>query len=80
MSKRDVRVQVFPKTEQETTVSFYRTDEKIEVYTSDSTMITKLLKVTSEEDREILTTDANDRITSMIVYLEPKQLSLRKKK
>lgn len=34
-----------PIFEQETSISFYRTDDRFEVYTSDSTMITKLDKL-----------------------------------
>ena len=35
-------VMSFTKEEQETSLAFYRDDEEVEVYTSDSTMITKL--------------------------------------
>lgn len=70
-------IMTFSLEEQETTISFMRGDKKIEVYSSDSTMITKLLKITDNYD--ILTTDKNGRITSGKFVLDVKQISFRKK-
>ena len=42
-------VMIFPRSEQETTISFSRYDDMIEVYTSDSTVITKLNKVVATD-------------------------------
>lgn len=69
----------FPTKEQETTINWYRGDKKILLYTSDSTMITKLKKLVDEKDIQILTTDKNGRITSMKAMLDFKQLSFRNK-
>ena len=69
-------IMTFPLDEQETTVSFMRGDKEIEVYSSDSTMITKLLKITDNYD--ILTTDKNGRITSGKFRLDSKQISFRR--
>lgn len=66
----------FPLDEQETTISFMRGDKEIIVYSSDSTMITKLLKIT--DDYEVLTTDKNGRITSGKFRLDSKQISFRR--
>lgn len=69
-------IMTFPLEEQETTISFMRGDKEIEVYSSDSTMITKLLKVTDKV--EVLTTDKNGRITSGKFRLDSKQISFRR--
>ena len=55
-------VVIFPRSEQETTISFSRYDDMIEVYTSDSTVITKLNKVVATENIDVITTDENGRI------------------
>lgn len=68
-------IMIFPTKDQETTVNFGRGDEIVEVYTSDSTMITKLEKLNNECD--IITTDGNGRITSAIYYLNIKQVLFR---
>ena len=60
-------VVIFPRSEQETTISFSRYDDMIEVYTSDSTVITKLNKVVTTENVDVITTDENGRITSAIL-------------
>ena len=70
-------IMTFSLEEQETTISFMRGDKEVEVYSSDSTMITKLLKITDNYD--ILTTDKNGRITSGNFILDVKQISFRKK-
>ena len=71
-------IMLFAKDEQETTVNFCRGDEMVEVYTSDTTMITKLSKIVSDNDIDVLTTDGNNRITSAIFWLKLRQLSFRK--
>ena len=71
-------VVIFPRNEQETTISFSRYDDMIEVYTSDSTVITKLNKVIAAENVDVITTDGDGRITSAIYWLKPRQLSFRK--
>ena len=71
-------VMVFPRSEQETTINFSRYDDMIEVYTSDSTVITKLNKVVATENIDVITTDVDGRITSAIYWLKPRQLSFRK--
>lgn len=71
-------VMIFSKDEQETTVNFSRGDEVVEVYTSDSTMITKLNKIVEADNIDVLTTDDNGRITSAIFWLKLRQLSFRK--
>ena len=71
-------VMIFPRNEQETTISFSRYDDMIEVYTSDSTVITKLNKVVATEHIDVITTDGGGRITSAIFWLKPRQLSFRK--
>ena len=67
----------FPIGEQETSLAFMRGDDTVEVYTSDSTMITKLSKVT--DDIEVLTADVNGRTTSAKFTIDFAQLSFRKK-
>lgn len=67
----------FKVEEQETTITFYRNDKKVVVYTSDRTMITRLSKVTNEI--EVLTVDSNNNPTSANFTLDIKQLSFRKK-
>ena len=71
-------VMIFSRDEQETTISFSRYDDMIEVYTSDSTVITKLNKVVATENIDVITTDENGRITSAIFWLKPIQLAFRK--
>ena len=71
-------IMIFSRDEQETTISFSRYDDMIEVYTSDSTVITKLNKVVATENIDVITTDENGRITSAIFWLKPRQLSFRK--
>lgn len=72
-------IQQFPTKEQETTIDWYRGDKKVLLYTSDSTMITKISKLVDEKDIQVLTTDKNGRITSMKTMLDFKQLSFRNK-
>lgn len=36
--------------EQETVIEYYRTDDKLDIYTSDQTMITKLKKLVAKSD------------------------------
>ena len=71
-------VMIFARDEQETTISLYRYDDMVEVYTSDSTVITKLNKVVATENIDVITTDGDGRITSAIFWLKPRQLSFRK--
>ena len=65
----------FPKEEQETSLAFYRDDKEVEVYTSDSTMITKLKKITDNYD--VLTVNENGNITSAKFLLDIKQILFR---
>lgn len=71
-----IDVMTFGLDEQETSLAFIRGDDMIEVYSSDSTMITKLKKIT--DDIEILTTDDKGRITSANFRLTAKQILFRK--
>lgn len=70
-------IMTFGLEEQEVSLAYYRGDETVEVYASDSTAITKLLKIT--DNYEILTTDNNGRITSAKFLLDINQISFRKK-
>ena len=67
----------FAVDEQETTVNYLRQDDFIEVYTSDTTMITKLNKITTKEQRTVLTRDKNGKATSVKYVLDVKQLTFR---
>lgn len=71
-------IRSFSKEEQETTITFQRDDNHIQVYSSDRTMITKLKKVT--ENITVLSVDKNGEITSCKCELDRKQLSFRTKK
>lgn len=64
-----------PKNEQETSLAFYRDDEEIIVYSSDKTVITKLLKITDKV--EILTTNEAGTITSGKFTLDASQILFR---
>ena len=64
-----------PKNEQETSLAFYRDDEEIIVYSSDKTVITKLLKITDKV--EILTTNEEGTITSGKFTLDASQILFR---
>ena len=66
----------FPLTEQETTVTFLRGDQEIEVYSSDMTMITKLKKLTDKVD--VLSVNESGSITSAKFTLKVNQLLFRK--
>ena len=70
-------IATFMLEEQETVVTHIRNSDKIEVYTSEGPMITKLSKIC--DDYEIMTTDEKGRITSIVFFLDFKQLSVRKK-
>lgn len=70
--------------EQETVVSFYRTDHRMSIYTSDQTMITKLMKLLkkSEQNEEagyILVREEkmNGRVMAIEVSAPKHLLSLR---
>ena len=69
----------FPSDEQESTFSSYRSDNMVSVYTSDSTMITKLLKVVPHDEITVLTVSNSGFITSIKCTLGKKQLSLRRR-
>lgn len=66
----------FGTDEQETSLAFMRGDKTIKVYTSDKTMITKLMKIT--DSVEILTTNERGTITSAYFKLRANQLHFRK--
>ena len=68
----------YPSEEQEFTFTAFRNDETISIYTSDSTMLTKLLKVVPHDEVTILSVSNTGFITSMKCELSKKQLSLRK--
>ena len=70
-------IMTFGLEEQEVSLAYYRGDKTVEIYASDSTAITKLLKIT--DDYEILTTDSNGRITSAKFSLDISQVSFRKR-
>ena len=70
-------IATFSLEEQETVVTHTRNSDKVEVYTSEGPMITKLSKIC--DDYEIITTDEKGRITSIVFFLDFKQLSFRKK-
>ena len=70
-------IATFSLEEQETVVTHIRNSDKVEVYTSEGPMITRLSKIS--DDYEIITTDENGRITSIVFFLDFKQLSFRKK-
>ena len=70
-------IATFALEEQETVVTHMRNSDKVEVYTSEGPMITRLSKIS--DDYEIITTDENGRITSIVFFLDFKQLSFRKK-
>lgn len=73
------RLENIKTNEQETTITMYRADDKWELYTSDTTIITKLMKVTEEQDREVLSIDDKGKPSAMIFYLDKKQVSFRNK-
>lgn len=62
--------------EQETVIRFYRTDEMLDIYTSDQTMITKLKKllVSSDEYKLDYEDKAEDGHTLAMQVLAPKEL------
>ena len=70
-------IATFALEEQETVVTHIRNSDKVEVYTSEGPMITKLSKIC--DDYEIITTDEKGRVTSIVFFLDFKQLSFRKK-
>lgn len=68
--------------EQETIIRFYRTDEMLDIYTSDQTMITKLKKLLANSDEYKLDYEdkADDGRTLDMQVLAPKKfLTLRSK-
>ena len=75
-----IEIRTIPKEEQETTITFYRGDDMIDVYSSDRTVITKLKKITKEENIKILSVNENNTITSGIFRIYRKQLSFRTNK
>ncbi len=72
-------VMSFSSEDQEFTFTSYRNEDTVSVYTSDSTMITKLLKVVSHDKVTVLSVSNTGFITSIKCTLAKKQLSLRKK-
>ena len=66
-----------PVEEQETTIVYNRKDKMIEVYSSDRTEITKLLKITNPQNIEVLSKNENGNITSAKFKLDRKQVLLR---
>ena len=73
MSK--ILIMEFSKAEQETTVNMIRGENTIQVYSSDSTVITQLKKLT--HDIDIKTQSKDGRITSAVFILNKKQLLFR---
>lgn len=67
----------FSKDEQETTVSYYRQDKIIEVYSSDMTVITKLKKITKDDNIEVLSKNELGNITSAKFKIDKRQLLFR---
>lgn len=67
----------FSKDEQETTVSYYRQDKIIEVYSSDMTVITKLKKITKDDNIEVLSRNELGNITSAKFRIDKRQLLFR---
>lgn len=67
----------FSKDEQETTVSYYRNDKIIEVYSSDMTVITKLKKITKDDNIEVLSVNELGNITSAKFKIDKRQLLFR---
>ena len=67
----------FSSEEQETTITAYRNDKTMKVYTSDSTYITKILKLASHEDVKVLTVSKAGKITSLECILDKKNVLLR---
>ena len=67
----------FSKEEQETTVSYYRQDKIIEVYSSDMTVITKLKKITKDDNIEVLSRNELGNITSAKFKIDKRQLLFR---
>lgn len=67
----------FSKDEQETTVSYYRQDKIIEVYSSDMTVITKLKKITKDDNIEVLSRNELGNITSAKFKIDKRQLLFR---
>ena len=65
----------FSKEEQETTVSYYRQDKIIEVYSSDMTVITKLKKITKDDNIEVLSRNELGNITSAKFKIDKRQLN-----
>lgn len=70
--------------EQETVVSFYRTDHRMSIYTSDQTMITKLMKLLkkSEQNEEsgymlVREEKMNGRVVAIEVSAPKHLMSLR---
>ena len=72
-----VAIATFSLEEQETVVTHIRNSDKVEVYTSEGPMITRLSKIC--DDYEVITTDEKGRVTSIVFFLDFKQLSFRKK-
>ena len=73
-----IEVRSFPKEEQETTIATYRGDATINIYSSDSTVITKLKKITPKGNIKILTVNEAGNITSGIFTVYKNQVLYRK--
>lgn len=67
----------FSKDEQETSISYYRGDKIIEVYSSDMTVITKLKKITKDDNIEVLSRNELGNITSAKFKIDKRQLLFR---
>lgn len=69
-----------PKQEQETVLSFHRDDQSIDVFTSDSTIITKMDKLCGKNPtayKHIKDSTSNGEITGKFYRMSKKLLSFR---
>lgn len=62
--------------EQDTVIEYYRTDDKLDIYTSDQTMITKLKKLLAKSDEYELTHEdkSDDGRTLTMEVKAPKEV------
>lgn len=67
----------FPSAEQETTIAYYRTDSTITVYSSNTTDITKILKITDHDNVKVLSVSDSGVITAIQTELDTRQVHFR---
>ena len=67
----------FSSEEQEITITAYRNEDSMKVYTSDNTYITKILKLVNHDNVKVLTVSRSGKITSLECTLDKKNVLLR---